>query len=371
MTTRKPTIVIAFGTSSRATAAAGPVTSIKALTDCLADRYDFRILAEPTMGFPDQVATCRGWFQLIRYFRSTSHDLVMLSSFFDREYTMPILQLRKLELIPRKPTIVSPRGEFSPGALALKPRRKHAYFSLARRLGLLSDIWLHATGPREAEDILRTFPFCRGILVAPNVRVLRPLPRGCPARSEASRLVFLSRIDRKKNLDYAIKVLSAVRSPVQFDIFGPVTHQDYWDHCWQLIDKLPSHVKVRYLGVLPSEAVSETLADYDLFFLPTRGENFGHAIFDALEVGLPVLISDQTPWQKLDSREAGWSLPLDAPEAFAAAIERFAATAQEKRARLRQGARRLAEASVESDDAATAASDMFRDVLAHGCVIEC
>ena len=31
--------------------------------------------------------------------------------------------------------------------------------------------------------------------------------------------------------------------------------------------------------------------------MPTRGENFGHAIFESLQVGTPVLLSDQTPWR--------------------------------------------------------------------------
>ena len=35
------------------------------------------------------------------------------------------------------------------------------------------------------------------------------------------------------------------------------------------------------------------------FLLPTGGENFGHAIFEALSCGVPALISDRTPWRDL------------------------------------------------------------------------
>ena len=31
--------------------------------------------------------------------------------------------------------------------------------------------------------------------------------------------------------------------------------------------------------------------------MPTKGENFGHGIYGCLSVGLPVVISNQTPWQ--------------------------------------------------------------------------
>lgn len=368
MSTARPVVVVAFGASQRATAAAGPVVSIKALTEVLADQYDFRVLAKPTAGLGERVVTPEGWAQLISYFRSTPHDLVVLSSFFDREYTMPVLQMRRLGLIPRKPTILSPRGEFSPGALELKPGRKKAYFAFARRLGLLQDVWMHATGPAEADDIRRTYPYCRGILTAQNLRVLRPLPpaRLQPASSQVPRIAFLSRIDRKKNLDYAIRVLGNVSRPVRFDVFGPVTHQDYWEECQSLAKQLPSHIEFRYLGGIAGDTVLETLAGYDLFFLPTRGENFGHAIFDALEAGLPILISDQTPWQNLEQLQAGWCLPLDRPEAFAAAITQVASASPDERMILSKGARRLAEASVKADDALQATKDMFREVLAQG-----
>lgn len=366
MSAKRPVVIIAFGASSRATAAAGPVISINALTECLADRYDFRILAKPGIGLGDTVESPHGRAALMRYFRQTPHDLVMLSSFFDREFTMPILQLRRLGLIPRVPAILSPRGEFSPGALALKSRRKTAYFELARRFGLLRDVWMHATGPNEAEDIERVFPHARGIVVSPNVRVLQPLPSRDGDRAEALRVVFLSRIDRKKNLDYGIKVLARVSSPVQFDIFGPVTHGDYWEECQRAISRLPSHIAVRYLGEIPSRTVMARLASYDLFFLPTAGENFGHAIFDALECGVPILISDQTPWRNLEASESGWDLPLDAPESFVAAITHMAAAPSGERDRLRRGARRLAEATVIADDASRVTDEMLRGVLAHG-----
>ena len=38
--------------------------------------------------------------------------------------------------------------------------------------------------------------------------------------------------------------------------------------------------------------------NFDLFTFPTRGENFGHVIPEALSAGTPIILSDQTPWQK-------------------------------------------------------------------------
>ena len=58
------------------------------------------------------------------------------------------------------------------------------------------------------------------------------------------------------------------------------------------------------------------------FFFPTLGENYGHVIYEALDSGCPVLISDQTPWRGLSEVGAGWDLPLDKPDLFRQACKR-------------------------------------------------
>ena len=43
-------------------------------------------------------------------------------------------------------------------------------------------------------------------------------------------------------------------------------------------------------------SVQLIFSDADIFLFPTRGENFGHAIAEALSVGCPVAISQNTIW---------------------------------------------------------------------------
>jgi glycosyltransferase involved in cell wall biosynthesis len=84
------------------------------------------------------------------------------------------------------------------------------------------------------------------------------------------------------------------------------------------------------------------MASTDLFFLPTAGENFGHAIFEALSTGAPVLISDQTPWRGLAASMAGWDLPLTDRAPWVEAIESFARLPEAQRIAYRQGAASVA-----------------------------
>src|SRR5437879_1857135 len=82
------------------------------------------------------------------------------------------------------------------GALGLKAGRKAAYQTTARRLGLLSDVWLHATSEDEAAEFERGFPYARRIAVAPDFGMpLEPLAhRSAPPGP--LRIVFLGRVSR-------------------------------------------------------------------------------------------------------------------------------------------------------------------------------
>jgi glycosyltransferase involved in cell wall biosynthesis len=75
---------------------------------------------------------------------------------------------------------------------------------------------------------------------------------------------------------------------------------------------------------LKSALVSETLSTYDLFFLPTFAENFGHSIAESMSVGTPVLISDNTPWRELEAKKWGWDFSLVQKENFVKAIKTVA-----------------------------------------------
>ena len=125
------------------------------------------------------------------------------------------------------------------------------------------------------------------------------------------KIVFLSRITRKKNLAFALEALALLQFKVDFDIYGPIEDFEYWQDCQQIMSQLPSNVSCRFRGALEPSRIQSTLCQYDLFFLPTLGENYGHVIYEALSSGLPVLISDQTPWNELADYNAGWSNSLN------------------------------------------------------------
>jgi glycosyltransferase involved in cell wall biosynthesis len=250
--------------------------------------------------------------------------------------------MRRLGLIDARPTLLSPRGEFGIGALSLKSSKKRLFLNTARRLRLWRGVTLHATSEAEARDMAAGLPGVSPIMVAPNVRLPLDAAPLATAADGALRLSFVGRIVPVKQLDYALTILGRVRARVNFNIFGPAEDAAYWKRCQDLIAALPPHIAVHWHGETSNEGVVAALAQTDLFFLPTAGENFGHAIFEALSTGTPALISDQTPWRQLAAAKAGWDLPLGEPNLWVEAIDAFAAWPEAQRAELRQGAAAVA-----------------------------
>lgn len=350
----------------------GPLQSIVNLVEALGDEFRFRIVtsdrdvgdAAPYANVPTRRWTKVGKAEVIylpredlrlrplaRLMRETPHDAVYLNSFFDPRFTTRPLMAMRLGLTPRKPVILAPRGEFSVGALAIKPAKKRAFLAAASALRLYDDVRWQASTALEKADILRVFPRA-------NVCVANNLPRKAGAQpprrartpAELLRIVFLSRISPKKNLLYALDVLRRVRVPVRFTIHGPCEDIGYWRECEAAIAALPPHVEVVVAGDVPPANVVETLAAHDLFFFPTRGENFGHVIAEALSAGLRLLLSDQTPWRELAAANVGHDLPLDDPAAFARVLEAEAGLSPDPRAIASYLERTLSIANVLEDN---------------------
>lgn len=369
----RPTILILIGAFWPGHDSSGPNLSIKAQCEALRDHFDFRIVARngPFDGVAlDDGSAWRdlGWAQarylsvgrlgaqrLAALLRETPHDLLVLNGFFDREFTIPALLARRFWRGSRAPVLLSPRGEFTGGALSLKGGRKAGYLRLVKALNLIDGITFHATSEAEAADIRAGIP-ANPIALVPNFRPLfDTLPHTQCAPGAPLRLAFLGRISPVKGLDTALKALAAASHPAHLDIYGPVADAAHWAECQSLISALPSHASARHHGEIANADAPAMLAAHDALMLPSLSENFGHAIFESLAAGTPVIIGDQTPWRGLEAAKAGYDLPVGDVTAFASAIDRFATLSPEDAANWRNGA--LARARLHADTS-TAKADM-------------
>ena len=366
--------------------AGGPIRTLSNMVDRLGDGLDFRIVTQDRdksdhLAYPGIDAT--DWNPLghsrVRYLprqqitlrslagiiREVAPDVLYLNSFFDPLFTQRVLLLRRLGRIADIPVVLAPRGEFSAGAIALKSWKKSQYLRASRWLGLYDGLTWQASSDLEKQDILRRLPHIdrSSVKLATNLAASAvPISEGASARKagEPLRICFLSRISPMKNLDFALTALAHTRAEVVLIIHGPREDPAYWAQCEAVRRTLPGNVQVRYAGEVEHQDVARALSSHDLFFFPTRGENYGHVIQEALTAGLPVLISDQTPWRDLEQLGVGWALPLDDASAFARMIDSVAVWPPEQAQAVREKARAYARDKANDADVVRDNLELFR-----------
>jgi glycosyltransferase involved in cell wall biosynthesis len=321
--------------------AGGPIRTLANMVDRLGDELEFKIVTadrdfEDTKAYLEikvddwnrvgkaEVFYMSPRMQSLKEFKkilcSTGCDVIYLNSFFSPDFTIKPLLLRRLRLIPDKPLIIAPRGEFSPGALGLKSLKKRVYIMVAKAFGLYLGVVWQVSSEHEGADIRQWFGRGVPVVVAPNLPPVIHSADELPPKNKKTagclKIIFLSRISRKKNLYGTLKMLKKLNGKVECNIYGPMEDKLYLAECQNIISSLPENIEVLYCGSVAHDRVNAVMRQHDLFFLPTLGENFGHVILEALCAGCPVLISDQTPWRDLKEKGVGWDLPLDRPDLF-------------------------------------------------------
>ncbi len=271
----------------------------------------------------------RGYREILRVVKEISPEVIHLNSLFSRTWTMKLLFLKRLGRLSSQ-LVLSPHGELSPQALAIKPHRKQLFLWLARKLGLFRDITWIATSAREVEEIaVQEFNGrVRGNL--PIKLVMPAMPKLFPHRPSQKkpgrlRLVFLARISAMKNIGHLKQIFSKIKGNIEFDIFGPIDSAysiQFGQICTEIKRAAPC-VVVTHRGPVGSHLAQQVLSEYDLFVQPSLSENFGYSILEALASGTPVLISDQTPWNEVATEGAGAALPLNRPDLWVATLQRF------------------------------------------------
>jgi glycosyltransferase involved in cell wall biosynthesis len=117
-------------------------------------------------------------------------------------------------------------------------------------------------------------------------------------REKKLRILFVSRISKKKNLDFAIDILNNLNLEFEFNIIGNPEDHKYLNFC---LNKINKNIKYNFLGHQEPEEISKLFSINDLFLFPTKGENFGHVIFESLYNGCITIISNLTPWNSISS----------------------------------------------------------------------
>lgn len=268
----------------------------------------------------------RSFAGLIKQFNP---DYLYCNSMFSLKFSIyPLLGKLTGNIQPR--IVLAPRGMLKDSALAFKALKKTIFLSVFKISGIPKKIIFHATDEAEKGDLVKHFG-------AVNVAVAGNIPAAIGSRPVIAtkipgklNVLFLGRIHPIKQLDYLLQVLQEIPDRLNLTVIGPMEDQAYWKQCLSMIENLPGNITVDYVGEKAPSVVHQIFDDQHIMVLPTKGENFGHAIFESFAHGKPVVISNRTPWLNLEEEMTGYALDLGRPGDFVTAITHFAGMDQKE-----------------------------------------
>ncbi len=321
--------------------AGGPIRSVANIVNALKDEFEFYVLTSAfdlgeTEPYPD--IELDQWFDkdgvMIKYMSRENMkaaaikgnileidpDILYLNSLFSKLYT-----LVPMTLVKKIPIIIAPRGMLGAGALEIKKVKKSIFLKFTKLMRFYKRVTWHASTIEEEKEIRAAYGANADIVVAQNIPTAQQLQLEDIVKKRHTgvvRFLFISRIAKKKNLHLAVQALRQVKSeqPVEFHIYGNVEDEAYFK-------KIQGHIKdydnisIAYKGPLNPALVPTTFLYADYFILPTKHENYGHAIVESWANGCPVIVSRNTPWRELRVRNLGWDVDITEPKALLKAVQ--------------------------------------------------
>lgn len=210
-----------------------------------------------------------------------------------------------------KPYIITPHGMLYPQSLSQKRWRKKAFMSILFLKDLESASCIHATCEEEMFH-LRNLGIKTPIAIIPNaISNISNFPKPCI--TEFFKLGYLGRIHPRKNIERLIYAWNLLKNDIdknaEFHIIGD-GDEIYMNFLKSEVQRL-SLKNIYFLGFLSGNDKIRALASCSCLGVVSDFENFGMIIPEALQMGVPVITSKGTPWQKLEDYNCGWWINND------------------------------------------------------------
>jgi glycosyltransferase involved in cell wall biosynthesis len=202
------------------------------------------------------------------------------------------------------PYVVSTHGMLEPWAMQFNAWKKRIAWYLFQKKDLSTARVIHSTAEQESANLQK---FGLGVPIA-TIPLGIGLPEILPKRtySKKKRILFLSRIQKKKGLDMLVDAWAEIRNPDWEIIMAGPDENGEQQRITALINEKKLKESVRFIPPVWGEEKWQLYRSADLFVLPTHSENFGLVIGEALGCAVPVITTQGAPWNVLEDYACGW-----------------------------------------------------------------
>lgn len=208
------------------------------------------------------------------------------------------------------PFVLSTHGMLYPEALRKSKFIKKIAFLLYQRPDLNKATVLHATCSQEMRYI-RSLGIKTPIAIIPNSIEIPELINKFKRRNKPKRVGFIGRFVPIKNIETLIKawaLLAKDRSDCELVLIGDGSPQ-YKVSLLNLVRELRIS-NISFPGFLSGEEKDKMMDSLSYLVLPSKSENFGMVVPEALAREVPVIASKGTPWEELNTQRAGWWIDI-------------------------------------------------------------
>lgn len=241
------------------------------------------------------------------------YDLVHIHGFFSY-VVLPSAYVAQRNGLPY---LVRPSGELDSYSLRQRGGWKRIYlWGIGARI-LQDAAAIHCTSELERTHVERLgIPVRTAVIpLGVNSSFFQAFPRGefrekYPWVGSRKIVLFLSRLAPKKGLDLLIPALASLRRDDFVLVIAGLGSPDYERQVRDMVRDRGLASRTIFTGFVQGEDKYAVLADADIFVLPSRDENFGLAVAEAMAAGLPVIISDQVAFHlEVETAQAGILVP--------------------------------------------------------------
>jgi glycosyltransferase involved in cell wall biosynthesis len=175
-------------------------------------------------------------------------------------------------------------------------------------------------------------------------------------------LLSLSRLDPIKGLELVIEALAKLRIPSHFRLLIAGSGDNAYEKTLRdLVEARGLQSAVDFIGLLQEHDKQGALASADAFVLSSYHENFGIAVAEALQAGLPVLVSDRVGLASLVYESGSGLVTECSPEQIASGLLRMAEDEALCR-RMGQNGKQVAKQQFDWNTIATQIIAVYHDV---------
>jgi len=307
----------------------GPSKSVHSISNALATEGH---IVELLSTAPNPVAPSTDGRLTIEIFRRDSpqflcpsHELKQRLEKLDVEivhnhglWLRPLGYAKSISVKKKTPLVVAPRGMMGPWAWNHHRLRKWLC-TLFVHPGAFETVrgW-HATSGAEADDI-RRLGFKAPICIAPNgvsAPTLEAIDEGSrlwfekvPDAKNRPVALFYSRFHSKKRVKELIQLWTERKTSDWLLLIVGIPEEFSKADLSAYVESLNASNNIRVFsgtGLPPPYPIAS------IFILPSHNENFGMSIAEAMAHEVPVLVTDATPWKRLEEQRLGWCVPWKA-----------------------------------------------------------